>query len=68
MSIHPSCKRSTALSYLGFGVMLAWIVAGLVLLVGLGWVSLRLEAWRAVYLLGPLAVLVVMWRVQRGRR
>jgi hypothetical protein len=57
-----------ALSYLGFGVMLAWIVAGLVLLVGLGWVSLRFEAWRAVYLLGPLAVLVVMWRVQRGRR
>jgi hypothetical protein len=63
VSIHPSRKRSMALSYMGFG---AW-VAALLAVFALGLVSLKFEAWRAVYLLAPLAVLVAIWRVARGR-
>jgi predicted ferric reductase len=66
MTIHKTRSSSMTLSYVLFALTLVWVFAALALIAA-GWVDLRFEAWRLVYLLSPLAVIGVTVRLVRAR-
>ena len=52
-------------SYVGFGLWIIALLAALAL-VASGLFEIRFEAWRLVYLLAPVAVLALMFRLVRN--